>query len=231
MIKLNKGAVPPILAANSDGWKQAILGKISRGETLSKADKSHYGHPEIKAALVQETYGKCAYCESKLRHISYGDVEHVAPKSAVPERWFDWTNLTLACDVCNTKKGDFYRDDNSLIDPYVDDPEQLLWVFGATILAAPGEDSAALTERVLELNRGELIERRAERLKGLMKQLDVIKRTNDSALRALLQTDFLEEGKGDREYAALARRVINVARAKDGSWQSSTAETQPNRQP
>jgi uncharacterized protein (TIGR02646 family) len=59
----------------------------------------------------------CAYCESKLRHITYGDIEHIVAKAVDQSRTYDWTNLTIACDVCNTEKSD----EEGLVDPYTED--------------------------------------------------------------------------------------------------------------
>lgn len=216
MIKLTKTDEPEVLKQKSATWTATILGKIANGEDISKTDKGRYAHPDIKSALVAETDGKCAYCESKLRHITHGDIEHILPKSLVPNRWFDWHNLTLACDTCNSKKSDFLGDHDTFIDPYAVDPEEHFWHHGATIFPKPGCDAAALTERLLELNRPELVERRSERLKGLMKHLDVIERVNDPNLKAVLQSDFLEETKSCQEYAALAREVARLAQAKLG---------------
>jgi hypothetical protein len=59
-------------------------------------------------------HGKCAFCESRISHTAYGDVEHFRPKAGfkqnegdVLERpgyyWlvYAWTNLFLACQLCN----------------------------------------------------------------------------------------------------------------------------------
>ena len=34
-----------------------------------------------ESAPIDETHGKCAYCESKIKHIDYGDIEHILPKN------------------------------------------------------------------------------------------------------------------------------------------------------
>src|SRR4051794_19317694 len=106
MIKLKKGKQPQVLADNAADWTKIVVDKLVAGVKPTKTEKGRYNHPEVKTALVAETQGKCAYCESKIRHVSYGDIEHVVPKSDDPNKWFDWLNLTLACDVCNTNKLD-----------------------------------------------------------------------------------------------------------------------------
>src|SRR5436853_4660489 len=104
MIYLNKGAKPEILAEHAKNWTTELLEAIAAGTSLSEARKRRYNHDDIKQALLAETYGKCAYCESKIRHITYGDIEHIVPKSVDPSLSYEWDNLTLACDVCNTEK-------------------------------------------------------------------------------------------------------------------------------
>jgi uncharacterized protein (TIGR02646 family) len=215
MIKLVKGATPAILVQKAADWTKALLEKRARGETLTAGDKTRYAHKEIKVALVAETNGKCAYCESKLRHITHGDIEHIVPKSIRPERWFDWQNLTLACDVCNGNKSNFDSNHDTFIDPYTADPEEHFWVHGGLILPTPGNEAAQITERVLALNRAELVERRQERLLSLMKHLHIIKHTQDDQLKSILQSDFLEESKPDKEFAALAREITRRAGISD----------------
>ena len=216
MIKLTKGDEPPILTENSAAWTATVVNKIYNGEEPTKAEKGRYNNPTIKAALISETHGKCAYCESKLRHVAFGDIEHVVPKSSDPTMWFNWANLTLACDVCNTKKSDAPIDDETFIDPYAVDPEEHFWVAGAMIYPRPGCDAAALTERLLELNRAELLERRTERMKALMKMLDVVERCANADLKDILWEDFCRETEATKEYAALSRSLAALARDKLG---------------
>ena len=122
MIELKKGQEPGVLARKSSLWTRVIVQKIEAGEEPTKTEKSRYNHPDIKNALIAETHGKCAYCESKFRHISYGDIEHVVPKSEDPSKWFNWENLTVACDVCNTNKSSAPVDGETFIDPYCVNP-------------------------------------------------------------------------------------------------------------
>ena len=163
---------------------------------------------------MEETHGKCAYCESKVRHVSYGDIEHVVPKSADPRKWFSWPNLTLACDICNTNKADAQVDEESFIDPYAVDPEEHDWQLGPTMHPKPGCDAAALTERFLDLNRAELVERRTERQSALMRLLDAIARCQEPHLKQLLWEEFVAESEAQNEYAALSRAILEVASRK-----------------
>lgn len=75
-----------------------------------------YGHVSVKEALIAAQHGKCCFCEAKITHISYGDVEHFRPKAGYRQRphdplgrpgyyWlaYDWSNLYLCCQLCNQR--------------------------------------------------------------------------------------------------------------------------------
>ena len=75
-----------------------------------------YGHESVKTALRQAQHDKCAFCESKFAHISYGDVEHFRPKGGCHQAegepllrpgyyWlaYHWANLYLSCTLCNQR--------------------------------------------------------------------------------------------------------------------------------
>src|ERR1700677_4060556 len=104
MIKLSKLDEPPILAKNAIKWTKVLLDTVAAGKIPTETERPRYRHPQIKDTLVRETHGKCAYCESKLRHIHHGDVEHIMPKSLDLGKIVQWDNLTLACEKCNQKQ-------------------------------------------------------------------------------------------------------------------------------
>jgi 5-methylcytosine-specific restriction endonuclease McrA len=106
MIRLKKLPEPEYLARNASEWARVLLEKLAANQVPSATEKSRYRHPDIKAALISETHGKCDYCESRLLHIHHGDVEHFYPKSLAPAKTFEWKNLTLACEICNQNKSD-----------------------------------------------------------------------------------------------------------------------------
>ena len=206
MIRLQKGNKPELLEKKGAKWTQDLLAKINAGEEPTEYLQTRYRHKEIKDALIEETHGKCAYCESKVLHIAYGDVEHIVPKSLRRELTFEWANLTLACDVCNTNKGDFVGDHDRLIDPYVTDPVDHFNIFGPLIWAKPGDGDGRITEIEIDLNRGPLVERRIERLKAVRELTDAIAAANDPAVEQTLRRDFEQnELASDKEYAAFAR--------------------------
>lgn len=207
MIKIVKGVKPDLLEDQADIWRDELLALIAvENEDPTTYQKGKYNRPEVKAAVIAETYGKCAYCESKILHIDFGDIEHILPKKERPELWFEWENLTLACSVCNNKKRAYYDEELPLLDPYDDEPEQRLLFFGPLVRAAPGDDSAFKTERVLDLNRPKLIERRTERLDQLLMLASLVENAAPG-IKEVLEDDFLSETENEREYSSLARTI------------------------
>jgi uncharacterized protein (TIGR02646 family) len=206
MIHLTKIAAPQILVQQTAKWTAELLAAIAGGTKLSDARKARYNHPDIKQALLQETHGKCAYCESKLRHITYGDIEHIIPKAVEPARTYEWINLTTACDICNTEKSN----EEGLVDPYIDDPEQIHFRFmGPMITIVPGSEPAKLTLTLLKLNRPELMEKRKERVEDLGRRLEEIIATKDETTRRILIKALVESEAADNaEFAACVRAYI-----------------------
>jgi hypothetical protein len=206
MIQLQKEDEPNILAANGPAWEQALLAHDANGTQPSKAELTRYGHPDIKSVLMKETNEKCAYCESKFRHVYPGDVEHVIPKRNGHQFRFRWDNLTIACSTCNTNKG--IKED--LIDPYVESPEAVFQHAGPVMLPDPIDNKASVTEVALQLNRNALVERRTERLRGLHRMLRVALSEPSPEYRDIYLDELrLKETRGDAEYAAMARWYVN----------------------
>lgn len=125
MRKIRKLKKPQILVINATKWTQEYCSCLSAGQKPSDKIATRYQDSTIKATLEQETHEKCVYCESKIKHISYGDIEHILPKNkdARPDLYVEWDNLTLACEQCNRSgKRMYYNPQLPLINPYVDNP-------------------------------------------------------------------------------------------------------------
>jgi hypothetical protein len=209
MIRLTKGPVPQILKDKAKEWTDALLAARTGGDKSSEAQRSRYRHVQIKTALIEETHGKCAYCESKLRHVTFGDVEHVTPKSRVPERTFDWENLTLACDVCNQRKGSTRTCADSFVDPYAGEPSEHLIFHGPLLCSIPGSTAGLLTEWTLDLNRAALVERRKERIEALQALLHLVVTHPNPQVRDVIRQDIENhEILADREFAGMSREFV-----------------------
>lgn len=223
MIKLTKHREPAVLMANGEKWLNTLKIKILAGRIPTEYEKSRYRHPQIKEVLKEETSGKCAYCESYLLHIAFGDVEHIIPKSTDIEETFKWRNLTLACDICNTYKGDA----TDLVDPYIDDPNNHFRFLGPMIVAIPSSSRAVLTEKRIRLNRAELMGRRSKRLDAISAQILLIINVADPLLKSVLISDLMESETADStEFAGFSRKFIEIMIGEVRDLQNHAATSQ-----
>lgn len=212
MIRITRPSKPRILENKADEWRASLLA----ADTIAKRNKAEkkYRHKDIKKLLVQMFSGKCAYCESKITHIDYGHIEHFRPKrgtSGRPELAFEWSNLLLACGICNgaEHKSDHFPEANEngpILDPCVDELEKhlsfhydpitkLASVYGKT-------PRGVTTETLLGLNRVELRSYRSKRIRHLLALAQYA--TTDAEAAALLD----EAKQSIAEYAAFARALL-----------------------
>ncbi|MBV6885669.1 HNH endonuclease [Xanthomonas euvesicatoria] len=209
MIALIKTAEPAILARKGRLWTEELLRKIAEGEKITEYLLNRYSHPEVKAALILETNGKCAYCESSFTHVTFGDVEHIVPKAADPSLRFSWTNLTIACDICNQRKSNRL----DILDPYACDPEELFNFHGPLMWAVSSSDAAKITEEVLELNRPGLVERRKERMELIRRLLESADGKSEPVKQVLIERAWREVHNSQPFSAcgkALLKRMLNT---------------------
>lgn len=121
MIPIDKSAVmvPAILDPGHPANKSVpVIRKLEKahdsGQVKFEFDSDLYGHKTVKDALVFVQHGKCCFCESDVRHIAHGDVEHYRPKGGVQidenapltqpgYYWlaYDFDNLFFSCQICN----------------------------------------------------------------------------------------------------------------------------------
>ena len=182
-------AAPAILLGAGVVARDALILQAQGGAVKFDFDAKLYGHSEVKRALIRNQNDKCAFCESWIRHISFGDVEHFRPKAGyiVGSRllrpgyfWlaYEWSNLYLSCEVCNRRhKGNLFpiagrraRYDHPdlsaerprFVDPGVDEPGAHIEFLGAVPHGKTIRGRE--TVRSLGLNREELNGVRRERL-------------------------------------------------------------------
>jgi uncharacterized protein (TIGR02646 family) len=116
--------VPPILAAGGAGEIEtlALKSAFDNNQLDFEFKTGIYGHTSVKTKLKTIQSKKCCFCESKVPHISHGDVEHFRPKGGVQIEgqaslikpgyyWlaYDFSNLFYSCQICNqTHKKNFF---------------------------------------------------------------------------------------------------------------------------
>lgn len=115
MIRVEKPEqAPRILRERGRRTTEGNQQAFESGERTFSFDNSLYGAKSVKNALIKAQHGKCAFCESKIRHVDHGDVEHYRPKGGFRQSsnepleqpgyfWlaYVWENLFLACALCN----------------------------------------------------------------------------------------------------------------------------------
>ena len=205
MIRLQRGAVPPILESNQQAWTAEFLAARQTGDDIPETVRYRYRHPEIKAALREETHGKCIYCETKL---AIGETDHFAPVSVQPELIVAWDNLGLACKECNTNKGAYYSTTEPLIDPFSDEPTDHLLFFGPLVLGKAGDGKGLRTTMRLKLSRTDLLQRRAERVQRLQPLVAQWMAQVEGPTKEILRTALIAECASTAEFAAIVRAYL-----------------------
>lgn len=213
MRKIKKLKKPQILINNAVKWTQEYCSCLASGKKPSDEITSRYKEPTIKATLEKETHDKCAYCESKIKHITYGDIEHILPKNkdARPDLYVEWTNLTLACEQCNRSgKRTYYNPQLLLINPYTDDPEQHFNDIGPLIMPVLGDSRAYVTRKVLKLNRAALVERRIERITLVEPLLILWANEQTDGMKEILEQQLHDEYSEDKEYSSTIKSYLKA---------------------
>lgn len=206
MIKLEKGEEPTVLRANAQTWLVDLKNAIASGDKKDITNKTRkYNHQDIKDALIAETSGKCCYCESDVRAVSHGDIEHIYPKSLDVEKTFEWDNLSFSCQLCNQYKSNKDPLFNNIIDPFNVNPKQYIMFVGAFINSF-GTTEGRMTIHNLGLDRAPLFERRQEAFKGLILFLDLINGAKTEDDKKILIKDFeANELSRSKEFTAMRR--------------------------
>lgn len=211
MIKIQKIDRPQILTDNASAWTNEYLSYINANKTPPNNVAHRYNHKDIKSALEKETYGKCAYCESKIKHVEYGDIEHILPKnkSARPDLYVDWNNLTLSCEICNrTNKKEYYDPSLPLINPYIDNPIDHFLFLGPILTSKPNDNRAFTTDLVLKLNRDALILKRNERITAINQMFYTWENEKNQTIKNVLAQELKNECAADKEYSAFVKAFL-----------------------
>ncbi|MGX1265705.1 uncharacterized protein (TIGR02646 family) [Rossellomorea marisflavi] len=218
MIKLEKVNEPDYLKKNKNQWRKEYLSYFDfdgikyhkkSGSKIPVSLIKRYNNKLIKDILLEETNKKCAYCESKMLHVDYSDIEHIKPKKHVPELIYEWSNLTIACVICNRdNKKDYYDEKSMLINPFEEDPEDSLLALGPLIQHRAGNKKGTRTHKKLELNRAELIERRIERIESVSSMIDLWCLEEDSGHKEILYEEIKREMEQDKEYSLVVKYLL-----------------------
>lgn len=210
MIKLRKGEEPRILKDNRETWTAELLAAVAANDKDEiKRKTKRYNHPEVKAALKQETSEKCAYCEAKVTVVAHGDIEHVSPKSLDRTLTFSWENLTFACQICNQKKSV----KENILDPYSIEPADHLFFAGSFIKGRTQEGAQTVLE--LDLNRVALLESRSREIERYANEIEKVFIIQYRELKQLILDNLLADLEtGKPEFIAACRTVVETYRSQ-----------------
>lgn len=170
----------------------------------------NYKHPYNKLALQNASYGKCMYCESKVLHTYYGDVEHIKPKDTYPQLEFEWDNLGFVCAQCNGKKSNKYDENTPYLNPYQEDPADYVIAVGALVKHKKGCERAEITIIDIDLNRASLIEKRQARIDDIEKAINSCFRTKNPTLKQNALAELKKEAEAEKEYAMIINALLKI---------------------
>jgi hypothetical protein len=123
MIRVHRPpAIPAPLTTHGHQLRSTDVAHHAAGGSSFTFNRTVYGHPDVKDALRLAQHDKCGFCESKVSHVAFGDVEHFRPKAGYRSAsgapltnpgyfWlaYDWNNLLFACEPCNRRhKGSLF---------------------------------------------------------------------------------------------------------------------------
>lgn len=205
MIKLHKNKPPKFLTEEKS---LELVSQYKHGK------KSVWNHRKIKDPLLESSFFKCAYCETKLNDPSiYMEVEHFQPKSIRPDLVVDWDNLLPSCKRCNGTKSDADINSSPIVNPYKNDPREEFYfdhfyIFGSTSMGENTETLLDLNEETLFLKRCKIAGVARKSIKDLYREfIDSSDITNiqRNRLKAVLLS-----AQRDRPYSASVATVIHT---------------------
>ncbi len=208
MIKLEKKPKPRVLEENEETWTKEYQLLMDGDNTVPKAAKFRYRHPDIKSTLKEEAFDKCIFCESKISHTFPGETDHIIPVSKMHASVVNWENLAYVCKECNRHKSDFYDENTPLINPFVDDPNDHLLFLGPIVLSRPNDPRGQVTRSLLQLSRAPLVERKKERLEKVKTLLDSLESFPEGDAKEFMREQALLEASSDKEYSATVKNFL-----------------------
>lgn len=159
----------PISYSQDD--KELIKSKMSEKNFTHKS-WSDEDLTKIKDSIKKHYHkiqkGICPYCKQQLNstHGRYWDIEHIIPRSHVPNFMFEPKNLCMSCVECNAEKSDkkvttssaktIYptkAQQYSIIHPHLDNYEEHLLVVEPGLFYYPLKPKGRKTVEVCGLNR------------------------------------------------------------------------------
>ena len=201
-------------------------------QLLKEKEKHHFRNSCYNKTVRNELdalyHGKCAYCETEIDAGFFNRVDHYRPTSKYYWLAYEWSNLILVCEKCNTYKGNkfpiknkkaaystkaFLADSPSLqnekpflLHPEIDEPAEYL-EFNCDGEIYPKDENPRGTETIntCYLDRDELT---IPRKKQVARIFEMLKR---QALKILSKADCREGGVDIMDYVDKNSEMIDLA--------------------
>lgn len=130
MIRVTRGPAPAGFTRRARELKRRFADARRIKADLSANAFWSSVRPQLKTdaeELRRRFNGKCAFCESRMEHVSHPHIEHYRPKgrSEFERFMFDWNNWLLTCARCNQSKWIHFPQcgrNPCLLNPAKDDP-------------------------------------------------------------------------------------------------------------
>jgi len=213
MIKVKRCEEPQSLKKYSAKWTRELLDEIRLHEGYKNVEEKYkikYKKADIRKTLEIMYNSCCCYCEGKVGTQSYGQIEHLRPRVKFPELTYDWTNLHLSCEICNGKKNDKWDDDFPVIDPTVDDVNNMIRYNSITgeYEAVENNGRGSFTISVVDLNRASLCRRR-RRIRAMLVKTFSMMKVNDVTLTWEKFCKLYEDYRLIDEYFSVYEAIFN----------------------
>jgi len=194
--------------------------QISLTEQYRNEESDVWNKSFIREAILQSSYSKCCYSECKLMEESkYMEIDHFYPKKLFPDKVVEWGNLFPSCKKCNTTKGEHNTMIEPIINPFIDDPKEHLYIenfrfYGKTEKGKTTIEIVALNDRKHFVDKrykiGIKIIENIEDLKlQVESNIETIKTDSRTRNRFLTKLkNLLYEGTKENEYSATVSSII-----------------------
>ena len=158
----------------SDRLRDLAVKYLSGG--VSPAEHWAQSQAKLKFArreLIDAAAAKCEWCESKPRPTSYLQLDHYLPKTRFPRAMYEWSNLVVSCQVCNTNKGPYWDPRVRLVSPLRGEPSRHIDFISSSIVSLTDRGDRSISR--LDLGRRELDTERAKSCQLVGAALGVLK--------------------------------------------------------
>lgn len=242
MVGINRSASPrALLSPSVQRAFQAIQAIVAARPVKSADFVPCWNEREVRRALYEMQFRKCAYCERLRDETRESDIDHFRPKVKYWWLAYVWDNLLFSCRHCNqehkkdefpladdsnrarTPQCDLTREQPMLINPGSEDPERCLrWNWNDAVepggaglaFIEPTDERSRSTIAALGLNRGELPRERGRvvlRMEALITKYRAARYVANRELENDAIEDIRREVSAESEFLGVRRAMLRAA--------------------